>query len=123
MLMFYISCTTVGVVLHVFSLAANMGLYAARGVKPFRMDIIVSIVALFIFNIGSVALTLHAPGEVSDPADPAVVGAVVVAIISIRFFTKTYRRLSQEYSSKKDKDGPSSFADYWTDADQREEGE
>ena len=101
MLMFYISCTTFGVVLNVFNLAANMGLYAARGVKPFQMNII----------------------DPAAPADPAVVGAVIVAIISIWFFTKTYRRFSQEYSSKKDKDDPSSFAEYWTDADQREEGE
>ena len=79
MLMFYISCTTFGVVLNVFNLAANMGLYAARGVKPFQMNII----------------------DPAAPADPAVVGAVIVAIISIWFFTKTYRRLSQEYSRRK----------------------
>ena len=120
MLMLYISCTTFGVVLNVFNLAANMGLHAARGVKPFQANIIVAIVALFILNIGSVALTLYAPGEISDAA---FTGAAVVAIISIWFFAKTYRTLSQEYFSKKDKDDPSSFADYWTAADQREEEE
>ena len=101
MLMIYISCMTVGLVLTVFNMAANMGLHAARGVKPFQMNII----------------------DPVAPADPAVVGAVIVAIISIWFFTKAYHRLSQKYFSKKDKDDPSSFAEYWTDAGQREEGE
>lgn len=36
MLMIYISCMTVGLVLTVFNMAANMGLHAAHGVKPFH---------------------------------------------------------------------------------------
>ncbi len=120
MLMIYISCMTVGLVLTVFNMAANMGLHAARGVKPFQTNIIVAIVALFILNMISVAVTLYAPGEISEYA---FAGSAVVAIIPIWFFVKTCRRLSQQYFSKKDKDEPSSFAEYLTAAGQWEEGE
>ena len=92
--MIYISCMTVGLVLTVFNMAANMGLHAARGVKPFQMNIILALIALFGLNMISVALTLYAPGEISEYAFS---GSVVVAIIPIWFFAKTCRRLSQEY--------------------------
>lgn len=36
MLMIYISCMIVTLALNVFSVAANMGLHAAHGVKPFH---------------------------------------------------------------------------------------
>lgn len=120
MLMIYISCMTVGLVLTVFNMAANMGLHAARGVKPFQTNIIVAIVALFILNMISVAVTLYAPGEISEYA---FAGSAVVAIISIWFFVKTCRRLSQEYLSKKDKNELLSFAEYLTAIEQWEDGE
>jgi hypothetical protein len=98
MLIFYISCMMVGLVLTVFNMAANIGLHAARGVKPFQMNIIVALVALFILNMISIAVTLYAPGEISESA---FAGSVIVAIIPIWFFAKTCRKLSQEYFSKK----------------------
>ena len=119
MLMLYISCMIIALVLNVFNVAANMGLHAARGVKPFQTNIIVALVALFILNMISVAVTLYAPGEISDIA---VCGAMIVAIISTWFFAKTCWKLSQEYLSKKDKNELLSFAEYLTAADQWKEG-
>ena len=83
MLMLYISCMMVGLVLTVFNMAANIGLHAARGVKPFQTNIIVDLVALFILNMISIAVTLYAPGEISEYA---FAGSAVVAIIPIWFF-------------------------------------
>ena len=80
-----------------FGVPANIGLYAARGVKPFQMNIIVALIALFGLNIISVAVTLYVPGEVSDIA---VCGAMIAAIISTWFFAKTCWKLSQEYLQK-----------------------
>lgn len=120
MLMLYISCMIVTLALNVFSVAANMGLHAARGVKPFQTNIIVALVALFILNMISVTVTLYAPGEISDPA---VWGAAIAATISTWFFAKTCRRLSQEYFSKKDKNELLSFAEYLTAIEQWEDGE
>ena len=62
-----------------------MGLHVARGVKPFQTNIIVDLVALFILNMISVAVTLYAPGEISEYA---FAGSAVVAIIPIWFFVK-----------------------------------
>ena len=118
MLMLYISCMIVALVLNVFSVAANMGLHAARGVKPFQTNIIVALVALFILNMISVAVTLYAPGEIS-----AVWGAAIAAIISTWFFAKTCRKHSQEYFSKKEKNKPLSLAEYLTAIEQWEDGE
>jgi len=120
MLMLYISCMIVTLVLNVFSVAANMGLHAARGVKPFQTNIIVALVALFILNMISVAVTLYTPGEVSDPA---VWGAAIAATISTWFFAKTCRKLSQEYFSKKEKNKPLSLAEYLMAIEQWEDGE
>lgn len=106
--MIYISCMIIALVLNVFSVAANMGLHAARGIKPFRVDIIVALIALFGLNMISVAVTLYVPGEVSDIA---VCGAMIATIISTWFFVKACRRLSQEYLSK-NKNKPLSFVDY-----------
>ena len=50
MLMLYISCMIVALVLNVFSVAANMGLHAARGVKPFQTNIIVALVASSLYS-------------------------------------------------------------------------
>jgi hypothetical protein len=110
----------VTLVLNVFSVAANMGLHAARGVKPFQTNIIVALVALFILNMISVAVTLYTPGEVSDPA---VWGAAIAATISTWFFAKTCRKLSQEYFSKKEKNKPLSLAEYLMAIEQWEDGE
>ena len=118
--MIYISCMIVTLALNVFSVAANMGLHAARGVKPFQTNIIVALVALFILNMISVAVTLYTPGEVSDPA---VWGGGIAAIISSWFFVKTCRRLYQEYLSKKEKNKPLSFAEYLMAIEQWEDGE
>ena len=120
MLMLYISCMIVALALNVFSVAANMGLHAARGVKTFQTNIIVALVALFILNMISVAVTLYVPGEISDPA---VWGAAIAATISTWFFAKTCRRLSQEYFSKKEKNKPLSLAEYLTAIKQWEDGE
>ena len=120
MLMIYISCMIVTLVLNVFSVAANMGLHAARGVKPFQTNIIVALIALFGLNMISVAVTLYAPGEISDPA---VWGAAIAATISTWFFAKTCRRLSQEYFSKKEKNKPLSLAEYLMAIEQWEDGE
>ena len=109
MLMLYISCMIIALVLNVFNVAANMGLHAARGIKPFQTNIIVALIALFGLNMISVAVTLYVPGEVSDIA---VCGAMIVAIISTWFFVKTCRRLSQEYLSE-NKNKPVSSVKCW----------
>lgn len=50
MLMLYISCMIVALVLNVFGVAANMGLHAARGVKPFQTNIIVAFLLIYFEN-------------------------------------------------------------------------
>lgn len=120
MLMLYISCMIIALVLNVFNVAANMGLHAARGIKPFQTNIIVALIALFGLNMISVAVTLYTPGEVSDPA---VWGAAIAATISTWFFAKTCRKLSQEYFSKKEKNKPLSLAEYLMAIEQWEDGE
>ena len=100
MLMLYSLSMSIIMVLNIFTVATHVGARAARGVKPFQMDVIVALVFLFILNIGSVGVTLYIPGEVSGPA---VLLAITTAIISIGFFIRVCRRLLQEYLWKKDK--------------------
>lgn len=100
MLMLYSLSMSIIMVLNIFTVATHVGARAARGVKPFQMDVIVALVFLFILNIGSVGITLYIPGEVYGPA---VLLAITTAIISIGFFIRVCRRLLREYLWKKDK--------------------
>lgn len=99
MLMLYSLSMFIIMVMNIFTVATHVGARAARGVKPFQMDVIVALVFLFILNVGSVGVTLYIPGEVSGPA---VLLAITTAVISIGFFIKACRRLLREYLWKKD---------------------